>query len=98
LVKVIKILEVSFILVTFVVNIKNMSEELKESDKLLEQIILFIKKLPQKEKEIFAIDAIYNIVAYAGYDDLGKMGILGCAEAEIVKRIINVDEDIINNN
>jgi len=84
-----------------------MADKIKGTEEFLDEIIDFIKALPDDEKASFACQATFQAALWGGINHVEMLGILECAKADITKFVVypeNDEEDgdewkkLINNN
>jgi hypothetical protein len=84
-----------------------MAEKQKTQEEFLDEIIEFVKSLPEGDRQSFACNSTFQITLWAGDNHLEMMGILECAKADILQYVVypnNEDDDgdewkkLINNN
>ena len=70
-----------------------MAKTEKEQEDFLDEIIDFVKDLPEGDRQGFACNATFQIALWAGVNHIEMMGILECAKSDIIKFIIHPEND-----
>ena len=59
----------------------------------MDEIIEFVKDLPDGERQNFACQSTFQIALWGGNNHVEMVGILECAKADIIKFVVYPDND-----
>lgn len=84
-----------------------MAEKEKTQEEFIDELIEFIKGLPEGDRQDFACNATFQSALWGGDNHIEMLGILECARADIIKFVVYAENDeedgdewkkLINNN
>jgi len=70
-----------------------MAKTEKEQEEFLDEIVEFIKSLPDNDRQNFACQSTFQIALWAGVNHIEMVGILECAKADIIKFVVYPEND-----
>jgi hypothetical protein len=65
----------------------------RTQEEFIDDIVDYVKLLPQEDKATFALNAMFELVLWGGCCNVEMLGIIECVKLDVIKFVINYDGD-----